>query len=369
MTDKIGQLLIMGLKGPELTAEEADFIVANNIGGVILFDRNIGTPDQLHALCRELHSLRHKTRDKVPLFVSIDMEGGRVARLKEPFTEWPPMAQLGKLGSTSLAFKFANSMGLELKAFGINLNFAPCVDVLTNPKNQVIGDRALGSDAEEVSKMASALVRGFIKAEILPCAKHFPGHGNTLVDSHEDLPVDEEIDLARLLEVELQPFKKAFRARIDMVMTGHLKFPKIDPEWPVTLSSKFLKDILRNETRYRGLVISDDLDMKALSKHWSVEEIPVRALQAGCDILLYCNEPSHPAIAFEAIRKALKDGQLSAQEIDGAYRKVVELKKSKLAQPDPLPLAEAVKIVGHADHQALTQAIAEGRVPEGLSPA
>ncbi len=368
MTDKIGQLLVMGLKGPELSASEADFIVANNIGGVILFERNVGAPDQLHALCRELHSLRHKTRDKIPLFIGIDMEGGRVARLKAPFTEWPPMAQLGKLDSTSLAFKFAMSMGLELKSFGINLNFAPCIDVLTNPNNKVIGDRALGTDAEEVAKMASALVRGFIKAEILPCAKHFPGHGNTSVDSHEDLPVDEDTDLNRLMEVEAQPFKKAFRARIDMAMTGHLKFPKIDPEWPVTLSSIFLKDILRQELRYRGLIISDDLDMKALSKNWSVEEIPVRALQAGCEMLLYCNEPRHPEIAFEAVRKALKDGQLKAQQIDEAYRKVVDVKRAKLAQPDPLPLAEAAKIVGHEDHKALSQAIAEGRVPDNLSP-
>src|SRR5882757_536092 len=148
MRDKIGQLMVMGIQGKTLLQDEAEFIVLNNIGGVILFSRNIESPEQVHALCSSIQALRHKTRDKLPLFISIDMEGGRVARLKKPFTEWPPLAKLGKLDSTSLSFKMAMAMGEELSAVGINLDFAPCVDVLTNPENSVIGDRSLSADPE-----------------------------------------------------------------------------------------------------------------------------------------------------------------------------------------------------------------------------
>src|SRR5580698_798372 len=197
MRDKIGQLMIIGLRDTTLSQDEAEFIVRNNIGGVILFARNIESPEQVHRLCQSIQQLRMKTRDKLPLFISIDMEGGRVARLKKPFTVWPAISQLGTIDSTSLSFKMAMAMGEELSAVGINLDFAPCVDVLTNPSNKVIGDRSISADPEQVAKHASALVRGYIKSGVVACAKHFPGHGNTLVDSHDDLPV-ENLDLERL---------------------------------------------------------------------------------------------------------------------------------------------------------------------------
>lgn len=365
MTDKLGQLFIIGLRGKTLTPSEAEFIVRNNIGGVILFDRNIESPQQVHELVTSVQALRHKTRDKLPLFISIDMEGGRVARLKKPFTEWPPIGRIGALDSTSVAFKFAHSMGLELKAVGINLDFAPCVDVLTNPKNVLIGDRSLSSDPEKVAKLSSALVRGYIKSGIIACAKHFPGHGNTVIDSHDDLPV-EDSDLERLRQVEMVPFKKAFRARLDMVMTAHMKFPKVDPEWPVTLSEKFLKDILRKELRYRGLVIGDDLDMKALANHYKTEEIPVRAFHAGCDLLMYCNDFEHPQIALEALTQALKDQKIQARQVDESYNRVVTLKKDVLTQPDPVAWTAVSQWVGHTDHQRLAEAIRTGSVPADL---
>ncbi len=293
------------------------------------------------------------------------MEGGRVAKLTEPFTVWPPLGQIGKIDSTSVAFKFGMTMATELRAVGINLNFAPCVDVLTNPKNVLIGDRSLSSDPEHVSKLASALVRGYIKGGVIPCAKHFPGHGNTVIDSHDDLPI-EDVDLERLRNVELIPFKKVFRARLDMVMTAHIKFPKIDPEWPVTLSEIFLNDILRKELRFRNLVISDDLDMKALSNFYPVDQIPVRAIQAGCDVLLYCNNFEHPQMAINAISKALKSHNLTAKQIDEPYNRILSIKKEALTHPDPVDFAIAEKLVGAADHQRLATAIAAGSVPADL---
>lgn len=363
--EKIGQLFMIGLSGKTLTAQESDFITKNNIGGVILFDRNLGTPQEIHALCRDIQNLRHKTADKLPLFISIDMEGGRVARLKAPFTQWPAGALLGSLDSTSVAFRFAQAMGTELRAVGINIDFAPCVDVLTNEANKVIGDRALSTNPDQVAKIASALVRGYIKSGVIPCAKHFPGHGNTLLDSHFDLPV-ENADLNRLREVEMVPFKKVFRARIDLVMTAHIKFPQVDNEWPVTLSETFIQKILRQELRYKQLVISDDLDMKALAKNYDRDMIPVRALQAGCDILLYCNEMDRPPLALAAVNKAFAAGQINPQHIDSAYQKIVALKKELLTSPDPMPWEEASKWIGHPEHLKLAKAVQEQRVPQEL---
>ncbi|MGE0527371.1 MAG: beta-N-acetylhexosaminidase [Bdellovibrionales bacterium] len=368
MTDKIGQLFIIGIRGKILTQDEAEFIIKNNIGGVILFDRNIESPEQIHALVSSIQTLRHKTRDKLPFFIGVDQEGGRVARMKAPFTQWPAIGHLGKLDSTSVAFRYALSMGSELRAVGINLDFAPCVDVLTNAANTLIGDRSLSSDPEQVAKLSSALVRGYIKSGVIPCAKHFPGHGNTIVDSHLDLPV-EDVGLDRLRAVELVPFKKAIRARLDLLMTAHIKFPQVDPDWPVTLSTKFLKDLLRKELRYRNLVISDDLDMKALANHYNVEDIPVRAFQAGCDILLYCNNFDHPPMALEAMYKAARAHVISAREIDESYNRVVSLKKDTLANPDPVPFSEVAQVIGHSDHQRLAQAILDGAVPADLLTA
>ncbi|WII72701.1 beta-N-acetylhexosaminidase [Bdellovibrio sp. 22V] len=367
MTKTIGQHFIIGLSGHALTADEKKFIVDNNIGGVCLFGRNVADPKQVHELCSELQSLRHKQADKAPLFIGIDMEGGRVHRLKAPFTVWPPLRKLGDLDAPTVSFHFANKMGQELKAVGINLDFAPCVDVFTNPANTVIGDRSVSSDPEMVAKHASALVRGYIKAEVLTCAKHFPGHGNTVIDSHEDLPV-ENVDLERLESCEMIPFKKTFKARVDMVMTSHIKFPKIDPDWPVTLSEKFVRGIIRDECRYKGLIITDDLGMKAMTKHYGIDEVPVRALKAGVDLLLYCNDPEVPPQAFEAVLEATAQGTLSVAELEEGHRRILELKKMKIPNPDPISLSEAVNIVGHPDHLKIASAIAHGQVPDGLLP-
>ncbi len=365
MKHLLGQQIFIGLSGKSLTDDEKKFIVENNIGGVTLFGRNCESPEQIRNLCAEIQNLRHRMKDKAPLFIGIDMEGGRVARLKPPFTQWPPLKKLGDLDSPTASFNFAFAMGRELKAVGINLDYAPCVDVFSNPTNPVIGDRALSSDPELVAKHATALIRGYMKAEIVPCIKHFPGHGNTKVDSHLDLPV-EDADLDHLHKIELVPFKKSIRARLDLLMSAHIRFPNIDPDWPATLSEIFLKKILREELRYRGLVITDDLGMKAMASHFDADLIPVRALQAGCDILLYCNEPEAPPRAMIALEKAVKDGELSSEKIKDTHSKILAWKKRVLKNPEPLDAASAAKLVGHADHYKLSQAIAAGEVPPGL---
>ncbi len=367
MNKTIGQLLFIGISGESLTAAEKTFIIDNNIGGIVLFGRNLKEPQQIHALCSEIQNLRHRMIDKAPLFIGVDMEGGRVLRLKEPFTPWPALKKLGDLDNSSVTYHFAHRMGLELKAVGFNLDFAPSVDVLTNPKNTVIGDRALSHDAKMVDKHASALVRGYIKADIITCAKHFPGHGNTMLDSHLELPI-EETDLQQLLEREILPFKKVIKSRVDMLMMAHILFPKIDPTGPVTFSEKFIKQMVREDLRFRGIVISDDLDMKAMTNKWTREEIPVKALQAGIEILLYCNEPASPPIALEAITTAVAQGRLDKNYLESLKQKVLALKKEKITAPDPVPFSEAIKIIGHPEHLKLAAALAKGEVPAGLLP-
>ncbi len=366
LNELVGQLTLIGISGHTLTETEKKFIVENNISGVVLFSRNVAEPKQIYDLCNEIQSLRHQMVDRAPLFIGIDMEGGRVHRLKPPFTQWPALKTVGDLDAPTVAFQFALQMGLELMAVGINLNFAPCVDIFNNPKNTVIGDRAVSSDPLMVEKMASALVRGYLKSGIFSCAKHFPGHGYTVIDSHEELPI-EPFDLKRLNEVELVPFKKAFRSKVDMVMTGHISFPNIDPKWPVTLSEVFLKKMIKDELRYRGLIITDDLDMKAMAKHYDKAEIPVRSFEAGADLLLYCNEPESPPIAIESVVQAITTGRLSESNLKEIHAKVMAAKKEKSGMVNPLSFEKAMEVVGHKDHQYLAQCLRKNIMPEGLA--
>ncbi len=367
MVEKIGQHFIIGLQGPELLEEEREFITKYNIGGVILFDRNLKSPEQIHALTSDLQGLRHKTKDKTPLFISIDMEGGRVHRLKEPFTRWPALSKIGALGSSTLAFRFALQMGEEMRAFGINLDFAPCLDILTNPKNQVIGDRAISTDPAVVTQLATALVRGYIKANVIPCSKHFPGHGSTEVDSHFDLPISNETLKSLDESQSLEPFRKVFRSRCELTMTAHIHFKKIDPEWPVTLSPIFLQQVIRDVMRYRGLIMTDDLDMKALAKYFPKDVIPVQALLAGANILLYCNDFSAPAKAMNSLAKAIKEKRLPIPLIEKNFSEIMAFKRKHLSGPvDPFPLDKAMEIINRTEHKEFAAAVASGDVEKFL---
>lgn len=358
----VGQHIFIGLSGLSLTTQEKKFIIDNNIGGVILFGRNIQSPEQVHALCSEVQALRHKMPYKAPLFIGVDQEGGRVARLRAPLTVWPPLKKLGDIDNPTASFHFSYRLGMEIRALGINLDFAPCIDVFSNPKNTVIGDRAISHDFNVVTKHASALVRGLIKADVIPCVKHFPGHGNTLLDSHEALPI-ENAPLAELLNTSLLPFKKAFRSRADLVMMAHILFPNIDPDYPATLSEIFIQKILKTECRYRGLVVTDDLGMKALTNHHSTEDIAVRAMQIGVDLLLYCNDFEAPGIAVEALVEACAKGPLIPESVEKNAQKILQYKVAKIKSPDPMPYSDIRSIIGHETHKKLSEAINSGIIP------
>ncbi len=368
MRESIGQQFIIGLSGEELTKDEAQFIVDNNIGGIILFDRNLKSVEQIHKLVTDVQQLRYKTPDKTPLFVSIDMEGGRVHRLKPPFTKWPAVKNLGDINSSAVAFQFTQLMGRELKAMGMNLDYAPCVDIMMNPENKVIGDRALSHDPEIVAKLSSAMVRGYIKSDVMACAKHFPGHGYTSVDSHFDLPVDPRSLKDLEAQGDLEPFKRVIKSRVDMIMTAHIQYPNIDPQFPVTLSPFFIQQFLREALRFRGIIITDDLDMKALTKHHSIDDLPVLALNAGATMVLYCNEPQSPIRAVKSIARAISDKKLNPELILKNCALIKSIKEKRLKNPiEPFSLEKAQQLIGRKEHLDLAQAVLEQKVDQFLN--
>lgn len=351
----IHQTLIIGIRGTSLTSEEIQLFKDGNIGGVILFDRNVESLKQLHNLINHIQELAVKSPDQKIMFIAVDMEGGRVQRLKSPFTLWPSMQHLGMRNSPSLAFDFASTMAKELRAIGININFAPCLDVLTSQENQVIGDRALSDKHDVVERLGSAIVRGFTKEDVLPCGKHFPGHGSTVVDSHLKLPI-EDISLEMLEKNHLPPFNRAFRSKLRLLMTAHIKYSNIDPDWPATLSEKILKGLARDKMRYRHLIVSDDLDMGALRNHWSIKDIAVQAVRAGCNLLLYGNDFESPYIAAEAIEEAVINGCLKKEQIIENYQRVIKLKN--VIPFKRFGYQEVLQIVGQTNHHVLSQLIA-----------
>lgn len=294
---KLAQFLWTGLSGTKLTTEEKDFLKETPVGGVILFTRNVESPEQVFNLNKELQDIATSNGLKTPFIIGIDMEGGRVARLKEPFTVWPPMAKVSEHGSASKAFDLAFAMGKELRSVGINFNFSPCTDTILNNENEVIGDRSFSSDPDEVGKYASAIIRGFKKTNILTCIKHFPGHGYSSVDSHESLPVDNRA----LNEIQdIEAFKKALRSKPEFLMPGHLMLPKVDPDYPVTLSEVWIKKMLLEDMRTRAFLISDDLEMGALQKY-DFDFMVERVYNLGFHQLLFCHGHEKAKEALEIL--------------------------------------------------------------------
>ena len=368
LRQQLGSLLTVGVSGHELTQDERSFLVENNIGGVILFKRNFSSPEQVLKLSTEIHRLGLQSKSGLPILVSVDQEGGRVQRFRSPFTEWPAMKAVGDLGSAMLAFQVAHGIGLELSCVGVHIDFAPSVDVLTNPLNTVIGDRALATDSDRVGQLGSALVRGFLKAGITPVAKHFPGHGHTLIDSHEDLPREKK-SASELLQCEVEPFRKAVRARLPAIMTSHILFESIDADRPASLSPILTEKWIRGELKFRGLIYTDDLDMGALRKHWSQADIAVLALNAGADQLLYCNDPESPRIALDALEAGVKSEVISSSRLSTALHQARAFRESTVKRfMDAGNLrANGLALVGAAPHQALAASIRAGKVPAEMS--
>ncbi|HLV20655.1 MAG TPA: beta-N-acetylhexosaminidase [Polyangiaceae bacterium] len=298
-----GQLLVCGFDGHDLPAPLAAALERGERGGVILFSRNVADSEQVTRLCKRV---AERCPAELPPFIAVDQEGGRVARLGAPVVQLPPMRVLGATADPELCRRAGAILGTQLRALGFNLDFAPVLDVDTNPKNPVIGDRAFGSDPDVVARLGTAFADGLQGAGVLACGKHFPGHGDTAQDSHFDLPFVAH-DKPRLDAVELPPFRAASLRKVASLMTAHVVYTALDPGIPATLSHKIATRLLRGELGFEGVLFSDDLEMRALSDRFDIERSAVAAVGAGCDALLVCKssellERAHAALVREAER-------------------------------------------------------------------
>jgi len=318
-------MIISGFEGTSLNASTEELIVQQGIGGLIIFERNYKNPDQLQQLINDLQSLMTDNPELPSLFISVDQEGGRVARLGSPFTQFPPMSCLGKANSNELAYRFGLGMGKELRAVGVNMDYAPVLDVHSNFANPIIGHRALDSNTEKVARLGAALVRGFYDAGIIPVGKHFPGHGDTSQDSHISLP---RVERSRdsLEQIELPPFSHAIDQGLEVLMTAHVVYPAWDAERPATFSPTILNDVLRNSLRFKGLIMSDDLEMKAVVD--KLDSIPQLGTQAGVDVFLICHDLKKGKILQDAMIRDIENGSIPRSTINQSLARIFKVKQS-----------------------------------------
>ncbi len=348
-----GQIIVGGFDGPDLSPRYAKALREGRRGGAILFKRNV--PD-LDATIHVCEAVRAAAQGELPPFIGIDQEGGRVTRLPAPFLTLPPMRRLGEIGDLALIRRAARAVATELAAVGINLDFAPVLDVDSNPANPIIGDRSFGRDPRTVMRCAVAFLQGLQDKSVLACGKHFPGHGDTAVDSHLDLPVITH-DRARLEQIELPPFRAASGAGVASMMTAHVVCEALDKGVPATLSRAICGSLLRAEIGFDGVLFSDDLEMAAVAARYPIEESAVEAVWAGCDALLICRSEDLQDRAHEAlVKKAEQDRRFRDRCAEAVGR---GLRVRRMAPPRPIGDRAAVgQIVGSAASRAILDEIA-----------
>lgn len=355
LEEKIGQLLMVGISGTERTPETAGMLAELSPGSIILLGRNVRDPQQLAAFTKALQE-----GAKIPRFISMDQEGGTVVRLARGATVFPGAMATGATGSVSLARLEGRVSGAELSALGVNMNLAPVLDVNSNRRNPVIGVRAFGDDPAKVAALGTAYSLGLQESGVAAVAKHFPGHGDSVEDSHRGLPSIPH-DLARLRQFELLPFVSASKAGIDAMMTAHLLFPAID-DVPATLSKKILTDLLRGELGFEGMVISDDLEMKAVEATVGVGPATVRSIAAGADQVMIIWHRSNKDLARNALLAAVKSGELTMARVDEAVRRVLAVKMRRgVIGTVPFATADAAALasVGNPHHRKVAREIAK----------
>ena len=347
--EKIGQMLIVSDTTTTLDEDLLNNLNTVKPGGFILFSDNIKSYEQTKKLIEDINN----TSD-IPMFISIDQEGGRVLRIKKlsdaKVTNIPSMYHLGLTKDTKLSYEVGKVVGEELRVFGINMNFAPVLDIYSNKENTVIGDRSFGTTSDLVSKMALSFAEGQESTGIISVYKHFPGHGNTSEDSHYTLPVITKTK-EELMNLELKPFIEAINNGADVIMIGHLAVPSITKDdTSASLSKEIITDLLKNKLGYNGLVITDALNMDALTNEYTEEEIYINAINAGVDILLM---PDFDSETIEIITNAIANGTIAIEEIDNSVEKILELKYDKLFIENPY----TKEYLGSTEHQEIISRI------------
>lgn len=322
LDEKIGQMIITGFNGSEYNDDMDRLINEYKVGGVILFARNIEDSNQMIELTRALQ----ENNNNLPLFISIDEEGGRVSRLPDDVEKFPSAFTIGLINDQQTAYENGKEIGYTLKRLGINLDYAPVLDIYSNENNTVIGDRAFSTEESIVSTMGIATMEGIEDSDIIPVVKHFPGHGDTEVDSHYGLPIVYKT-LEELRNFEFIPFVKAIESGCDVIMVSHIILNEVDSINPASLSKIVISDLLRKDMGFDKVVITDDMSMGAITSIMSIEEACIKSIEAGCDILLLGNAYEEIEQVINSIKLKLYNGEISEEQINKSVKRILELKK------------------------------------------
>lgn len=336
LKEKAGQTVVCGLEGDTVDDDLRELVQEEYVGGVILFSKNIDSSQQLTKLSNDIRGLARKG---FPLLLGMDEEGGQVSRLPSDVESMSSAYSIAQSQSTDHCFESGSIIGQQLKAFGISTGFSPDLDIWSNSDNTVIADRAYGTTAEDVSKYAISAMKGLLSQNIIAVGKHFPGHGDTSTDSHYSLPVVTKTK-SELEKFEFLPFKEAIKNNIPAIMVAHILCTEIDNKNPASLSKTLVTDILKGELGFDGVVFSDDLTMGAIEEEYSIEKAAVKALNAGCDMLLVCHGNDEAEAVIEKIIDAVKKGDLSQKRLDDAVLHILKMKSdynlnsNKIKAPD-----------------------------------
>lgn len=324
-TEKLGQMVMIGIQGTKVDDDSLYMLNQYHMGGVILFDRNMESPEQVKQLTSDLQA---QSNEKVPLFIGIDEEGGDVVRMAEKLTPPPSQKEIGATGDIEQAKIWAIKTTKSLKDMGINVNFAPVADVGSNDK------RSYSTDTNTVIDFVRAATKGYQQENIIYSLKHFPGIGKGRVDSHVD---SSSIDVTKeiLMAEDIIPFKTIIDESDPndyFILVSHLKYPALDEEYPASLSSKIMTDLLRNELGYKGIIITDDMEMGAVANHNDFRSIGVNAVKAGADIVLVCHEYEHQQEVYLGLLDAVNNGEISQERIDESIKRIIKVKLLHLYQ-------------------------------------
>ncbi|WP_244898149.1 beta-N-acetylhexosaminidase [Paenibacillus xylanexedens] len=324
LEEKIGQMILAGVQGTTLDDQAKQMITNQKVGGIIFYANNVST---LEGTAKFVKSIKEANQSNpVPIFMSVDQEGGKVSRMPETVESIPSSRKVGETKDSALAETMGELLARQVQLVGFNVDFAPVLDVNSNPKNPVIGDRSFGSSAELVSRMGIAEMKGLRSEGIIPVVKHFPGHGDTSVDSHLDLPVVNKTE-KQLAELEWIPFQAAVKEQVEAVMVAHILFPKLDPDHPASLSDVIIGEHLRGKFKYDGVVITDDLSMGAIAKNFKLDQAALATVKAGSDILLVAHSYESAKTIFETLISAVKSGKITESRIDESVYRILTLKQ------------------------------------------
>ncbi|QJD88087.1 beta-N-acetylhexosaminidase [Cohnella herbarum] len=334
LEQKVGQMILAGIDGTAIDSSMKKMIAEQHVGGIILYKNNFSDLEGSAKLVNDLK--KANAVNPLPIFMSVDQEGGKVSRLPKDFVAMPDAAKVGRTGNPELAKEMGSLLSQELNLMGFNVDFAPVLDINSNPKNPVIGSRSFGDNATLVTDMGIAAMKGLQEGGTIAVVKHFPGHGDTSVDSHLELPVVRKTT-EQLEAMEWVPFRKAIEEDAAAVMVAHILFPLIDPDAPASFSKIIIGEQLRGTLGYDGVVITDDMTMGAISDHYGIADAAVKSVEAGSDILLVAHGYDVAKQVYDKLLQAVKSGKIEESRIDESVRRILVLKSKYQVSDEPVP--------------------------------